>query len=144
MNWGYKILFVLIAFVLGIFTLIYIASKQTNEMLDQNYYEKELNYQQVIDGKNNLRSLGTVNTQVKGDSVLITFPTEAINGSVSGKIEFLKMDDQSKDKIIPITTQSSNPIMLLKSQFDKGKYSIRIDWLNNQSNYFYESTIFIE
>ena len=54
MSWGYKILIVYILFIGMILGMVYVASRQTNEMQDDNYYAKELVYQSVIDGKNNL------------------------------------------------------------------------------------------
>ena len=44
MNWGYKILFVIILFVVGMVGMVIVAFKQSNEMLDTNYYERELQY----------------------------------------------------------------------------------------------------
>jgi hypothetical protein len=57
MSWGYKILIVYILFIGMILGMVYVASRQTNEMQDDNYYAKELVYQSVIDGKNNLNAL---------------------------------------------------------------------------------------
>ena len=57
MSWGYKILITYIVFIGMILTMVFIASKQTNEMQDKNYYAKELVYQSVIEGKKNLQQL---------------------------------------------------------------------------------------
>ena len=56
MSWGYKILIVYILFIGMILGMVYVASRQTNEMQDDNYYAKELVYQSVIDGKNGIDS----------------------------------------------------------------------------------------
>ena len=48
MNWGHKITIVILTFIIGMLGMVYVASKQTNEMFDSNYYEKELKYQNYI------------------------------------------------------------------------------------------------
>jgi hypothetical protein len=54
MNWGHKITIVIIVFLVGMLGMVFIALRQNNEMIDDDYYKKELAYQQVIDAKNNL------------------------------------------------------------------------------------------
>jgi hypothetical protein len=51
MNWGHKIAIVIAAFVIGMLSMVYFASQQTNEMIDDNYYQKELAYQDIINAK---------------------------------------------------------------------------------------------
>ena len=46
MNWGHKILIVYATFIIAMLGMVYVASKQTNEMQDENYYVKELKYQE--------------------------------------------------------------------------------------------------
>ncbi|MBK6858761.1 MAG: FixH family protein [Saprospiraceae bacterium] len=44
MSWGYKILMAYALFFVMIISFLYIASQQTNEMLETNYYEKKFNF----------------------------------------------------------------------------------------------------
>ena len=49
MNWGYKILFVYIAFVAGILAMVFGSSSQKVDLVTPDYYAKELKYQDKID-----------------------------------------------------------------------------------------------
>ncbi|HRN47850.1 MAG TPA: FixH family protein, partial [Niabella sp.] len=64
MSWKYIVILILAFFLVGILSMVYVAHRQTNEMIDDNYYDKELAYQGVIDAKRNMQGLN--------DSVLVT------------------------------------------------------------------------
>ena len=49
MNWGHKLTIVIVLFVAGMLGMVSYAMMQDNEMIDDHYYQKELEYQDVID-----------------------------------------------------------------------------------------------
>ena len=51
MNWGYKILFVYIAFIAGILLMVFKSSTQKRDLVTADYYAKELKYQERIDAE---------------------------------------------------------------------------------------------
>ena len=74
MNWGHKITLVFIVFAIAILGMVYVASQQTNELQDENYYEKELVYQTVIDGRNNLKNEGNYILRDSSNDILLQIP----------------------------------------------------------------------
>ena len=42
MNWGHKITIVIVLFLTAMLGMVYYASLQNNEMIDDHYYQKEL------------------------------------------------------------------------------------------------------
>ena len=64
-------------FILFILFLIFIfpMGKQNAEMISNNYYEEELQYQDIIDAKNNAAKLEKKPTyKATTEGILITFP----------------------------------------------------------------------
>jgi len=57
MNWGKSITIVIVSFIAIVLGMVYVASKQTNEMIDKNYYDKEIKYQTLIDAAENLNKV---------------------------------------------------------------------------------------
>jgi hypothetical protein len=57
MNWGYKILFVYLAFVAGILLMVFKSSIQKRDLVTPDYYAKELKYQQRIDAVKKTQAL---------------------------------------------------------------------------------------
>lgn len=140
MNWGHKITIVILTFIIGMLGMVYVASKQTNEMFDSNYYEKELKYQNYINASNNLQALNTkiVVTQTT-ESLIITFPSISISNINEGKIELLKADDSKKD--LSQKMNSSAQQIIKKSDLSSGLYTARIFWINNNTPYYFEQKI---
>ena len=49
MNWGHKIIAVYVVFIAGMIFLVFKSSRQNIELVTEDYYAKELVYQQKID-----------------------------------------------------------------------------------------------
>ncbi|MFY8127798.1 MAG: FixH family protein [Chitinophagaceae bacterium] len=142
MNWGHKITFVILTFIACMITMVYIASKQTNEMFDSNYYEKELNYQNIINAANNLNALHeSVQINQDNQNVVCSFPKSTVTNFKDGKIELLKADNSSKD-VTQVMLASSNQY-ISKTKLTHGLYNIRISWNSNNIPYYFEQKIII-
>ena len=142
MNWGHKLTIVISLFIIGMLTLVFIASKQTNEMMDEKYYEKELAYQSVIDAKKNL-AIYTINTLVtQNDSVVnITFPIKTIESNVDGTIDFIRVESKKNDITFKLNVNNQGIQSIQKNIFIKGWYKMRIRWKSNNKEYFNEENI---
>ncbi len=145
MNWGHKIGIVIVLFVTGMLGLVFYASQQTNEMIDDNYYQKELAYQDVIDAKQNLYDLTSDNLIHQNvNEVFIILPNGAFEKLEKGQIEFLRTDSKAKDIHLPIIPNGSNRRSIMKTALSKGIYKGRISWTNNGKAYYKEESIFVE
>jgi hypothetical protein len=145
MNWGNKILIGFSAFVVGIGTMVYIAMKQTNEMVDSNYYEKELLYQAKIDASKNLVALNEkLKVMDSAGFIMVKFPAASINNNPVGHIECLRSSEQKRDVNVSLVVDTSGIQLLQKSMFINGVYQLRIDWINNGIKYFHEQTLTIK
>ncbi len=137
-NWGHGIFVVVILFLLGIGLMVYISMQQNNsiQLIEDNYYEKELVYQQQIDGFNNLKALYPDSLAVidSTDFIYIKLPAQAANVD-SGSIEFIRPSDKSKDRKIDLVVNSNGVLTLPKSEFIQGLYKLRIRWNSNGTTY---------
>src|SRR6187551_2073677 len=80
LSWGYKIMFVYIAFVAGMVFLVFKASSQKFDLVTKDYYDQELKYQQVIDqAANSSRLSAAVTIESKNGELRINFPEEMKN-----------------------------------------------------------------
>jgi len=145
MNWGKGITIVIIVFIGWISFLVYKTTEVTSEMVTDNYYEKELVYENVIQAKKNVQQLSTQpDIQLAQDSLLIIFPIE-INNSAKGDIIFYRPNDPKKDKKYSINIkESSNTQYISTNDLVKGTYQIQLTWNQNNIPYYYEKNIFIQ
>ncbi|MCH5720930.1 FixH family protein [Niabella hibiscisoli] len=139
MSWGNRIIIILVVFVAGIISMVYISMRQTNEVVDTNYYEREMKYQQVIDGKKNLQALNdSVTLENDGAAIRISFPSASVTLLDSGSIQFMKLSDAKDDKTIPMSGAKTDLYQVPLSYLKKGWYKVRIDWSNEGRVYYHE------
>lgn len=146
MNWGYKIIIAYAIFIGGILSMVYVASQQTNEMQDENYYAQEIKYQEIIDGKNNLNAFPNKVSVSKSDSnnLLLKIPTETIANIEKGKIYFLRPSDQTKDLHISLKVNENGEQLIPLNLLTAGLYTIKISWKSNGKIYFHEQSYSVE
>ncbi len=138
MSWGYKILFTYIIFIGLILFMVYIAFKQSNELIDDHYYEKELQYQKILDGHQNLAALPEkIQFKKNADALQLQFPSGATAPGNVGKIEFICFSDKSKDRTFTFDPDSSGIIRIPLNQLVQAQYQIRMEWENAGEKFAY-------
>ncbi len=114
-------------------------------MIDDNYYQKELHYQELIDAQQNLLNLTSNNLVSQNEyDVIITLPYGAFEKLEQGNIELLKSDDKEKDVQLPLTPNGYNHRTINKTELVKGMYKARIRWTNAGIEYYKEESVFVE
>ena len=142
MNWGYKIMIFIICFILAMSGMVCVAFKQTNEMIDSDYYGKELKYQELINAAQNLNSINSSQILIQKDNKLIlAIPKGTYSEFKEGQIEFIRNSDQSKDKTISFKPDTSGIFALRTDDFSSGQYKSRIKWTNGDQEYYREQNI---
>lgn len=144
MNWGYKILVVVIVFIVGMGTMVTIAMQQKNEMEDDQYYVKELKHQNLIDAEKNLNRLSEQLSLADTNNMLkLTLPHAAATNISNGTIDFLRPSDQKKDLSIAMSVNNNGEQFISKKQFVKGLYHVKMSWESQGTPFYTERSIFI-
>ena len=145
MNWGHKLTIVIVTFLVVMLGMVFFAFRQTNEMVDDNYYQKELEYQGVIDAKQNLVNVSDVNliSQTMME-VVVTLPPGTFEKLEKGNIELMRNDAKSKDVQLAIEPNGSNRRTIAKASLSKGMYKTRIKWTNDGKEFYKEENVYVE
>ncbi|MFN5847699.1 MAG: FixH family protein [Chitinophagales bacterium] len=141
MNWGRGLTLFIVGFILTMLGMVYIAFKQSNEMIEDNYYDREVKYQQIIDAKANLNPL--ISEFVLADSssfILLRLPPSTSTAIENGELRMIKMDAAASDNTLKLTQTETR---IDKSKFQKGLYHIKLGWDNEGKSYFYENDLLI-
>ena len=145
MNWGHKITIVIIVFLVGMLGMVFIALRQNNEMIDDEYYKKELAYQQVIDAKKNLLKISENNiVNQNAREVIFILPVGTFEKFEEGHIELLRPDNQLKDVHMTMQFVGRDKYVIPKTDLLSGAYKARISWKNNGTPYYKEETVYVQ
>lgn len=144
MNWGYKILTVIILFVAGMMSMVYLAMRQTNDMLDENYYVQEKQYQSLIDGQKALQKIQQQPLIVQNDNqVTVQLPDSSFDKISDATIHFLKPDNQKLDVSYELKPDASGQYHINKSVLAKGMYKVRVKWTNGGQLYYSDDNFYV-
>lgn len=144
MNWGYKILIVIIIFLAAMLTMVFIAMKQDNDLIEENYYEKELGYQSQINAGRRLDLIYKGNLlHPASHNILLQLPTGSYENGVSGSIEFLRIDDAAKDIRIKLQPGTDGKQVMANESFSPGTYQVRIKWIHASEEYYQQEDMIL-
>lgn len=144
MDWPKGIIIVFILFASGIGFLVYKTTQKQSEMVAENYYEKELRYQEVIDGKNNAGRLTALPAiRAEEGRIAIVFPAGIEPGGVSGKAYFYRPSDVKMDVTVPLVLDSVGCQYVAADRFRTGSYQVQLSWTARDSSFYVEQNLYI-
>ena len=143
-NWGKGIALTYTVFVIAVLIHTAIFMNQKVELVTDNYYEKEIKYQDQINKINNTKSLKQgITFEQDHVSIKLIFPGIYIDRNVKGEIYFYKPSDSGKDFILAIRTDENKVQLINTEKLAKGLWKIRVSWNVDEVQYYNEETIMI-
>ena len=144
-NWGTGIFIFLAIFILAVIVFYIYISNLDIHLVEDNYYEKELVYQERIDKFNNTLTLsGKISILTEPGILVIQFPPLEPDDSPEGSVLFYRPSDPGKDVTLPLQLNDSLQQAFDISNLDKGRWMIKMDWKMGGKEYYFEEGIFIE
>jgi hypothetical protein len=141
-NWGYRITIVYLVFAVGIMVMVYLTTLQNRDLVSEDYYEQELDYQRVIDQSANTAALSTpVTISRKDNQLLIELPAEFTGRSAKGKWTLYYAANKEKDRSGNFNTASGKYALSIPEN-TMGQFMIKLDWEAGENHYYFEQNIF--
>jgi hypothetical protein len=144
-NWGTWIVVSFILFAAGTFVMVYISMSTDVDLVTEDYYEKELKYQDHIDLVKGTNALdGQVAMEFSDTMLRISFPAIGARETYSGAIQFFRPSDKKSDFILPVSVDSSYSQSIPVSLFAKGLWRVKIAWNVGKQNYYSEQPVLVQ
>ena len=141
-NWGHGILIAIILIFSSIISFFIYISHLNNNLVEDDYYEKELVYENRINKIRNMEALGEkISILDEGDFLKITFPSSVKGSKPKGSILFYRPSDKRLDYQIPVELDDSAQQFVDKKKLAQGRYVIKIDWALDGKAYYQESNL---
>lgn len=142
MNWGVKILISYLVFLVAVLASVFFAMNQKIELVTDNYYEKELKYQEQIDKSHRTKSLKEkTEIQLLDKYIKIKFPALPDKNNEKSFILLYRPSDVSKDLKLLVSTDSLGIQLIPADKLTKGFWKIKLDWVANGLEYYDESIL---
>lgn len=144
MNWGYRIV---VAFGLGVAFILFLVWKTMQvdiEMVESNYYEKEMAFNGKLQATANANALPTKVSVVKQDQqIFLKIDSTTAAAITTAEVHFYNPASEKSDKKLNIAASNNGVYVFPVAQFNKGKYIAKISFTSAGKNYYAEEVIFI-
>lgn len=141
-NWGTGITLFYSLFMMTMIYMVYQSTQVNRNLVVDNYYEKDLQYQSHLDKLNNTSTLKNdlgIFQNKKENYLRFSFPKELAD--VKGDILFYRPSDNSKDFNQSIELDETYEIKIPTSELQKGIWKVKVNWEGNEIPYYKEATI---
>jgi hypothetical protein len=144
-DWGKKIAALYIGFVVLVVGMVIFAMTKNTDLVSDNYYEKEIKYQEQIDKEKRTKELPEqVKIEYLGSYVSVKFPQTYNSKDIKGSILFYRPSEASRDFRLNIEPDENGEQKIMTNKFSKGIWKVQISWKMNGTDYYNESIVRID
>ncbi len=141
-NWGTGIAILYISFVVGILGLVALTTTQRVDLVSEDYYALELDFQNKIDKTRRAQALREpLRWRMTDRTLEVQFPREFSPRNMAGKIRFYCPADNTKDTEFAIVPNAQNQQSIPLDKLKPGRYLLQFDWKNGETTYWNEGVV---
>lgn len=141
-NWGTGIAIFLILFILSLISFILFTLTIKYDLVEANYYDKDLKYQEQIDKQKRFENLQDKPIIfAENGYVIIKYPETFNSGEVNGEILFYRPSDKNLDFKYKLDISKENKQMIDMTNKAKGIWIVKVNWSVNAISYYFEEEI---
>ena len=138
------IIFTIIIFIIGLIWYIVFSYSVEFGMVEEDYYEKGLNYQDQIERIKNANQLPEPVTIINlGNHIQIKFPESLDFYSAEGQIQLFRPSDPNLDRFVNLKLDDGGQQLINVSSFDQGAWIVKLNWKKDSIEYYTEQRIFL-
>jgi hypothetical protein len=133
-------------FIIVTLSIVVFSTFQRIDLVAEDYYEREIRYQQQIERMQRADSLSAPvswNYNRTEKSVTVRFPLEVTAREIKGNLLFFRPSDARHDRVISLQLSGGNSQTVSTTQLLPGLWKIKIFWEFNQKEYYTEGLLII-
>jgi hypothetical protein len=144
LNWGSGIAIVYGLFVIVMVAMVFYSKSFDNSLVVDNYYEKDLQYQQHINKLQNNQTL-PIDLKILEDkqNKLVNFQFPQGFENLGGEIQFYRADDKSKDFSLKVNTDARGVQAISYQSMLPGRWTVKVDWEGDGKSFYKEEVIIL-
>jgi hypothetical protein len=141
-NWGTGIVLALVVMIGGMIVLVSIALRQDYDLVENDYYQKSVNYQQHIEEVKNTEALADkIKVEQTADSLKLIFPSLSAARNYSGEIHLYSPMEEKRDEVVKLKLNDRFSQAISLKNLKNGRYAVKINWSANSVSYYQEQEI---
>ncbi|MCG8474950.1 MAG: FixH family protein [Cytophagales bacterium] len=145
MNWGKGIIAAYAFFVVFILTMVFWAMRQDVSLVEKDYYQEEIRYQDQIERiRNANKEENRLEWKYDADSRQLTlkYAKKHHTQGLSGELKLFRPDNAKADILFVMDGSSAEQVLELK-KLKAGLWKIKAKWKSNDEEYYKEGSLFL-
>ncbi|MCB2204530.1 FixH family protein [bacterium] len=144
--WAVGITIVIVVFLIATVSVVLFISNQEYSLVTENYYEKDLAYQDEIDARQRTQQLDLKPAVVldrEAKSCSISFPERDDYNGITGTVTFFRISSARGDLVLPLELNSEGKQHISVSGLDPGQWIFKFRWMDNGEAYSMEKRMYL-
>lgn len=143
-NWGFGIATIVVIFLLWNAIFLIFAFGEKVDLVADNYYERELKYQDEIEKyKNRNIDNGHLIIEATSSVLTVSIPEKFLTKKIEGEIYFYRPSNSDNDFKMKMVTDAEGKQHIDISNLDRGYWRIIINWNDGETKYLEQKKIII-
>lgn len=144
-HWGHGIAAFYGIFALSLITAVIKSTSFDNSLVADDYYAKDIAYQQTMDRRANSKQLPTaVRLEKQAKNYQLQFPLAELDEAVDGTIQLYCPSTANRDLYWPISLDTSGVQTIPTSGLKAGKYKLIVNWSSASKQYLDEFVFYLK
>ncbi len=143
-NWGTGIVLSFIAFIVFILYFVVLSFRDpasNHDLVTEDYYQKELKYQDDLDAAENLEKAGGgMQVVLVEEGLQIQFPEYMEPDQIQGTVSLYRPSNKQLDFKTPIQL-TARQLLIPKSRLLDGRWDIRVEWTYEGKRYLFQQKL---
>ena len=143
-NWGVGLVIgmvLFIAFIMFMVVTMMTDDRYDHDLVTEEYYQKDLEYQQEIDAEENARAISAqIKTQKVEQGLLISFPAEVMESATEGQIAMYRPSNEKLDFELPLELDQSQ-MLIPQDKLLSGRWDLRVSWKMGGKSFLHKESI---
>lgn len=141
MNWGWKITLIYVLFAAGILSLVFLSVNEKIDLVDKNYYEKELVHQNRLNQQANYASLSKKCTfHFENGNAVVHFPF-ALNEIQEATVKVYCPSNNAFDASYNLNATADSAFAFTLPTGIPSRYNIEVFWKQNGKEFYCEEIV---
>lgn len=143
-SWGVGIAVLYIGFMVVVLGTVAFSTTQDVNLVTEDYYEKELEYQNQLDKMNRANALPEkLEVKIVDNNIQIKYPSMFSPEFLTGTILFYRPTSGEEDFELPVQPDVHGVQTVLTEKMSKGVWKVKVDWKASASEYFNEKIVMV-
>ena len=143
-NWGTGIVLAFIAFISFILYFVYRMStddRANHDLVTEEYYKKELSYQEEIDATRTASEMGAkIKVEKSKDGITLFFPEQFDPKKITGKVSLYRPSNKHLDVDFPISLSKTH-LLIPDNRLVDGRWDIIVKWNYEGSTFLHKEKL---